>query len=609
MGLAGPSHLHAAWERYRRGDLSGAKALARGLLKDRQAASAAEHLLALCALREGDAATALRHAQRAARGVSAAPDVLNTLGMAAHQAGQGGKAIAAFVRTLRAAPSHSVALLNLARTIVEPSDAPARVSRLRTALREARGMSGLPEALADRLLAERDEAGAAALLRAAIALSPGEPVLCLRLAGLSYFNVPPEEGLFHLAAAAVVAPDQPEVLTALAARLEQANRLDEAKQVAARALAFPEAAADGRVVLVRIALRRKAWDEAAHQLEAIVKSGLPEALRPIVRHLQARLADGTGRIAEAIALQAEAKAAVLNTPMGRRADPAVFLRRLEAYERSGAPARERPQADREAGRRLVFLVGFPRSGTTLMERILAAHGAFAVAPELPLVTALSEQAPALLGRPISLPDDIGTLTDAEAARLAAAYLREMEAVVAPPDGAILVDKMPLNMVELPLIERLFPKAQVVTAVRDPRDVVVSCYMNLFAANHATAAMGTPEGTARLYDAVLRSYVRQRDASGLPVHEYRYEDLVQAPRPVLAVLLEALGVPWTERVLAHHLQDTRGLVTTPSAAAVAGPITGTAVGRWQRYAPSFGDAFALLGPWVASFGYGQDARAA
>lgn len=602
------SLLRDAMDSYRRRDFDRARRAAKAVQDQVKGDRDAEHLLALCALEEGDTAGAARHMKRALRRRPAPPELLNTLGMVERASGHAGKAVDAFVEALRAAPAMRAAAVNLARTILETSPETARPRLLRTA---KRGMSRLPEHLASVLLEARDEAAAADLLRLAVSLTPEAPGPRLMLAGLSYLNVPPAEALGHLEAAHEAAPDDPAVGAALAGRLLQANRLDDSDALARQVLDRDETSVDARLVRAQVALRRRDWEAAGTVLDALDTVSLTVTQTVTVQHLRARLADGLDRIAEAVDWQRTAKATLATTPEGRRADPEVLHGRIAAYDRVLAAAAPRPATGAAPGeaRPVVFLCGFPRSGTTLMERILDAHGAFAVAPELPLVTTLSDQAGPLLGRSLTLPRDLESLTEEDSAVLAEAYFREADAVVKPEAGRILVDKMPLNMVELPLIARLFPQARVLMALRDPRDVVSSCVMNLFVANHATAAMTTPDETARLYDAVMGGYARQRRAVDVPLHEYRYEDLVSAPRQTLAGILEFLGVPWTDRVLDHHRHGAGALVTTPSADSVAAPLSTRAVGRWARYRPVMDEAFATLEPWVREFHYEQGAHAA
>lgn len=586
----------------KRGQVERARRVYRDLLRAAPGFPDAEHLLGLCDYAEGRPEAALEHIGRALRRRPDDPAFNNSLGLVLRKMGRTHDAVRAFKRALQAAPGFAEANANLSRTLAQCGRVADAERLLRAAVAANPTHAGLQYQLAETLLARADEAAAADVLRGLIIRVPGEVRARLMLAGFSYWTVPGAEALRLLEEARATAPQERAVLDALAPRLMQANRVREAEAVARESLRLAPRGVPARLVLADVAVRRRDLTAASDWLQGLAADLSEPGERAEAHRLRARLAEARGALADAVAEQRAAHAALAETPQGQRARPEVFLDRLETYDAVLARWPEALPTAPAGSRPLVFLVGFPRSGTTLMERILAAHGSFAVAPELPVLTRLSDRAADLLGRPVELPRDLATLTAEECRLLADTYRAEMERLVAPPPGVALVDKMPFNMAELPLIARLFPDARVVMALRDPRDVVLSCFMNLFTANHAMAWMATPDGAAAAYDRVMRSWERARRTLPVAVHAYRYEDLVTAPRPTLEALLAFLGVPWSEAVLAHHAHGDGSVVTTPSAAAVAEPLTTRAVGRWQRYAGELGEVFARLRPWLERFGY-------
>ena len=172
-------------------------------------------------------------------------------------------------------------------------------------------------------------------------------------------------------------------------------------------------------------------------------------------------------------------------------------------------------------------------------------------------------------------------------------------------GRRVVDKLPLNLVDAGLISLLFPDARIIVALRDPRDAVLSCFMQDFRLNDAMAAFLGRASTAGLYHAVMSLWLHYRTVLALPWMEYRYEDLVADFEGTVRDLLSFVGEPWDPVVLRYREAIPGRAISTPSYAAVTSPIHGQAVERWRRYADWLAPEAAVLAPYVAAFGYPQD----
>ena len=251
----------------------------------------------------------------------------------------------------------------------------------------------------------------------------------------------------------------------------------------------------------------------------------------------------------------------------------------------------------------VFLVGFPRSGTTLMEQLLDAHGALTSFDEQPflqrLVSRINERGP-------GYPEALSTLTDSDCRALRKTYFADVARVLPQLGAHRAVDKNPLNLVRLPLVAALFPQAQVLLALRHPCDVVLSCYMQNFRSPAFSITFETLASTARMYARVLAHFHEFRDRLGLPLHVVRYEDLVADVTGEGKALFAFLGLPWSDD-LAQFTEraGSKGAISTPSYAQVVQPVNQRAVGRWQRYRPWFeGEALDTLQPWIERLGYAE-----
>jgi hypothetical protein len=246
----------------------------------------------------------------------------------------------------------------------------------------------------------------------------------------------------------------------------------------------------------------------------------------------------------------------------------------------------------------VFLMGFPRSGTTLLEQVLASH---------PDVEALEErdtlaEAMAAYGR---TPGQLVGLADApasEIARLREAYWARVAREGARPASKLFVDKHPLHTFRLPVIAKLFPEAKVLFARRDPRDVVLSCFRRRFAMSGPMYQLLSVEGAARFYDVAMQLGAHLGGRIPLAHHVVRHEGLVEDFDATAREVCEFLGLAWTDalRSFADRIQD-RG-VATPSGAQLARGLSAEGVGAWRRYAVQLAPAELILAPWVAKFGY-------
>jgi hypothetical protein len=250
----------------------------------------------------------------------------------------------------------------------------------------------------------------------------------------------------------------------------------------------------------------------------------------------------------------------------------------------------------------VFLVGFPRSGTTLLEQLLDAHPGLASFDEQPflqrLVARINES------RRPGYPEALADLSAADARALRRHYHGDVARVLPHLGARRAVDKNPLNLVRLPLVATLFPQSQVLLALRHPCDVVLSCYMQNFRSPAFAITFETLASTAAMYARVMAHFHAWRERLPLPLHVVRYEDLVADVSGIGQALFGFLGLPWSEDLAAFTERARRkGAISTPSYAQVVKPVNQRAVGRWQRYRAWFeGEALNTLAPWIERLGY-------
>jgi tetratricopeptide (TPR) repeat protein len=225
----------------------------------------------------------------------------------------------------------------------------------------------------------------------------------------------------------------------------------------------------------------------------------------------------------------------------------------------------------------VFVVGMPRSGTTLVEQILASHSRVFGAGELDNIPQLVADLPGLLKSPQSYPRCLDRL-DATAARTIAQ--RQLQRLQELGGGASrIVDKMTINFLHLGLIALLFPKARIIHCRRDPRDICLSCFFHNFASPGLSFTFAL-EDLGFYYQQYERLMEHWRRVLPMPIFEIRYEELVREPEKWTRALLDFCGLEWDERCLAFH--QTERPVKTASALQVRQPMYTRSVGRWKPY---------------------------
>jgi tetratricopeptide (TPR) repeat protein len=408
--------------------------------------------------------------------------------------------------------------------------------------------------------------------------------------------------------AVALEPNYVDALASLAWLDAVAGDAPSARSCAQRALALSASDVLARMALASADLQQREFDAAGAGLGALIRDpALTRLNRAIVAGLIGDLKDAQGQVGQAFAAYQACNAEIRAMNVERFEAPGTETalaraRRLSAWFESAGPEqwRDAPPVGEDAGspREHIFLVGFPRSGTTLLENVLAAH---------PDVVALEEKDCLGAAERAYLDSDEGlrrlvAIGVREAEHHRALYWSEVRRFGVEPKGRVFIDKLPLATVLLPVIAKLFPTARVLFALRDPRDVVLSCFRRRFALNPAMYELLTLPGAATYYDAVMRLSERYRDLLPLPQVTVRYEKLVEDFEGTARATCAFLGLHWDESMLDFAAKArTRG-IATPSAAQVTRGLNRDGQGVWRRYREQMAPVLPILEPWVERFGY-------
>lgn len=544
---------------------------------------------------------------------AAAPDLSATLdaAIAAVRAGETARAERLCADVHAQDPGNATASYVLAHAGLARGDEAAAASHFQAALAHEPGFAHAHNDLGNLRWQQDRPADAAACYRAALAADPafaeGHNNLGVALKDLGDLD----GALASFDRALALRRDYAEAHYNRCGLLEKTNRLDALREAVASAR---EACPDSAYVALRAAqLAKREGDHAgARALLASVEP--PPGDLGFEGEQEALLADLCDRLGEADAAFAHAEESnrcQRLTPAAKRCDPGAYrahVARLSKRFTAEWVATWAEVPDEPARRRApVFLVGFPRTGTTLLDSILRSHPDVAVVEEQGGVAAMLRRLAALPG---GHPDALARLTGEDAAALRAAYWDEMARHL-PPDGqpAVVVDKLPLNLVEAGAIHRVFPDARFLFAQRHPYDCVLSAFMHAFRLNDAMANFLRLRDAARLYDAVMRVWNQYTAVLPLDVQTVTYEHLTADFERTVGSLLDGLGLSWTDAVRAHdETARRRAKINTPSYGEVTQPIHTRAQGRWRRYREHLAPVLDTLRPWAEHLGYETEDRA-
>ena len=555
---------------------------------------------------------ALEAAERDYRMVLAAspehPDATHFLGLLLHQCGESAAALPLMEKALVLEPGNHQYRSNLAGVLNQLG----RVAEAERLYREALALK--PDHLDSHInlgllyAAQGDHPRALAAFAAALALDPRNYTAWLGRAESLEQLARPKEAFAAYRNAAIVAAHDPERLQALGVALREAGEFAEAERCHAEALALapdsPQAENGlGNVLAMggdlagaerhyRRALALKPdYPGAFHNLADVARLTPTDPLWPglmaLAERAEALLPETAvplhftlGRVWESVGDHPRAFRHLLEGNRLKRAsihyDESLQARFFGDFIAGHAGLVKLAPADSDDARP-VFIVGIPRSGTSLVEQILASHPAVHGAGEThALRNCLREELPPD-NSDYALPERLADLDAAGFRRVAARYSRYLDEIA--PDAARVTNKLPGNMVFVGLMRLLYPRARIIHCVRAPLDTCLSCFSKLFTTGHPFSYDLRELGRFhRLYQGLMAGWDRLVPAGS--VRQRSYEGLVPDIEGSARRLVAHCGLPWDEACLSFY--TTARPVRTASLAQVRQPIYSSSVGRWRRY---------------------------
>ncbi len=594
---------------------------------------------AILAFQSGDLQSTLRECQAA---LSAKPDLAtahNHAGRALHNLGNTPKALDAFRRATELDKNYPEAWHNLGHALRASGDMAAAVNAYQNAIKLAPAyrsamqnlgitlfhMDRVNEALVQfRMLLKHDPDDTEALVGAGLCLQLLGQIVPARKSFERAIELDPANATAHcylgilfnelaeieaainsLETALKLDPGDVEAWIELASVYEQSNRLDDANRAVKRGLAVEAGHPGLHIEAAKLERQQGQSSNAVSRLRRIDPRHLPGRVAQQYFFELGHALDRNNEADEAVQAFTSAKRIADQSVRGRGIDRAAFGHRcqdIENWLKTGAPG-SRPQdvdPQDDLGEDLCFLVGFNRSGTTLIDTMLATNPAVTSIEEsatLEYVIAELEKLPG--GYPLAL-DSIGPGALGK-------YRKYYRSVIANYLGnakpALIVDKMPLRLMQAGLITRLFPRARILFVLRHPCDVVLSNFMQNYAVSEATIHFDSLQHCAQMYDMVMRLWQQAELQLTLRLEYVRYEALIEDTGAALDQVCTFLGIS-REDTQTHEQARllTRERVRSASYQQVAEPIYQRAAGRWTRYRRHLDPHIPILMQHIRHFGY-------
>lgn len=331
-------------------------------------------------------------------------------------------------------------------------------------------------------------------------------------------------------------------------------------------------------------------------------TSIDATMRSVAYGIMADAEDEAGRKIEAFSLYQACGETLRKAYTPEERETAVQrVRRLTHYFRTTSQEGWRHSAPGSSPVRThAFLLGFPRSGTTLFEQVLAAH---------PDIEAMEERDCLIHSYPFlannETLDRFAAMSPVDLAPLRQSYWDEARKAGMNLSRPVFVDKMPLNSVPLCLIARLFPDSKIIFALRDPRDVVFSCFRRRFGMTQQMFELLTLESAATYYNAVMTLCGIYRERLTLAVMDLRYESFVEDFEGVSRSLCAFLDVTYRSEMQDFVAAAQSRDIDTPSASQIVKGLYSRGIGQWRAYSAQMEPVFSILAPWVERFGYGED----
>jgi tetratricopeptide (TPR) repeat protein len=445
---------------------------------------------------------------------------------------------------------------------------------------------------------------AATTYRRALQLEPENPDLYLNLGLVVNEQLRGAEAEEYFLKALALRPNWADACAELAAFYEETSRLDEMESILARGLETNPGHERLNLEAAKADRRAGRFDDGIYRLEKFCTDRMPPRLAEQFHYELGYLYDRAGQADSAYTHLQTANRIASETPRARRARPERFLAlidELESYFSDFDPEGIVP-LDEPGRESPVFMLGFPRSGTTLADVVIDSHPDITTVEERVTITPIRESLQAMPG---GFPGSISRLSTDEVLRLRNLYFDALDDAVGDKRSRILVDKTPIRTVHVGMLWRLFPDARFIFCLRHPCDVVLSNFMQHYRASDAFTNFYNLADSVRAYSRVMDLWRLYAERLPLRYHTLRYENLVEDLEDEGRRVLDFVGAEWDPKVLGYRSSlESRGRINTNSYHQVTEPLYTRSRGRWRAYEGYFEPLMDQLRPHLEYFDYDE-----
>jgi Tfp pilus assembly protein PilF len=515
----------------------------------------------------------------------------NNLGLLHMQNGATTEAAECFRSAIKINPNFTLALTNLATVCLSAGRLDEAEQACRQALAAEPDLVAAWHSLATVKSARGEHAEAEALFEKVLGLDPGHGLARINLGSVKLAEGKYADAEAHFRGVLRSAPESGEAHLNLGSCLADQGNLDEALQCFRRTIAL-----DPRNIEAYYALATSSqphFDATSRaNIEALARTkGLNLDAQVKLQFVLAAIAfgDNDRSLGFHYCRQGNKIRQILLAEDGQSFDAAGHSAHLDAVAQTFSASFLDARSDwGEADARPIFIVGMPRSGTTLAERIIAAHPGVQGLGERSDIPAVMQRAADILGEDAGFLDGISELSRDQLSDLARAHLNAVSRLA--PSGIMVADKMPFNFINLGFIQLLFPDARIIHCRRGPLDVGLSCYLTNFVQPHSWSCdLGHIGHYIKAHDRLMDHW---RSVLSIEIFDWNYETVVADTESEARRLIDYLGLDWEPACLEFHAGE--GAVQSASKWQVRSPVTSAPVGRWRDFADDLSPLIEVLG---------------
>ena len=529
------------------------------------------NMLSAIALKDGQPDQAVKFSRMAIQINPDNPGYYNNLGLALMERNQPEEAVAAFQKALQKKPDYFDALNNLGNAL--------------------------------KRLGNVDEA--IDCYRKALKMQPDDPDILNNLGSACKDQGNIDAAIEYYQRALEHNPSGLESYQNLARLFIKANRLAEARQTVKSNVKLA-GGNQAKLLLATIEFREGNYKIAGDTVEELCRSDLLPADQREAQFLAANISHKMGDYDAAFqkfnqanqGVQEQEKDEIQKRIIQQSRDFSFNPRPLLAWISKESIAGWQKYPENDGLPAPVFLVGFPRSGTTLLDQMLQSHSAILTLEEKNTLQQILKDFCHPKGR-----DLFTQLNNKRIAEYRSGYWKLVARYLGLPEiqeGKVIIDRNPFNTSYLGLICRFFPEARIIVALRDPRDVCLSCFMQDFTLNNAVCNFLSLKATARYYATTMDMLLHFRQLLPLTFHYVHYENLIADVEQEAKKIIHFLGLAWEDKILQYHETAKARYITTASHHQVVKPLYKSAVGRWRKYEQYLQPILPILEPYVEIF---------